>query len=120
MIKKKRKKPKIVKKERIYKYYVDTLYEGGLQKVLVEAEGKKEVVMVSRSPLINAPISKRLLKKSDEGVLCDTFEEAKKEMMKYKTKRIKYHKQKIEELEADRKRFKVMKEDDCKDKYAHF
>jgi len=99
MIRKKKSTIKRKTKEKIYKYLVSYKFDGDVQKVIVEQEGKKEAIIRMKSWLGGKTIiGNRILKETNTHSLCSTIEEANIKYKQYILKRIKYHKEIIKNL----------------------
>lgn len=102
MIRKKKVKiKKIVRKKKtpkVYKYLVNYRFDGDMQKVLVEKEGKNEA-MIRMKPIFGTGlIGNRIFKVTDTHILCDTIEEANIKLIEYLYRAIKRHKNEIRDI----------------------
>lgn len=98
---KKPKPPKIVRKKKIpkiYKYLVNYKFDGDLQKVLVEKEGKKEALIRMKGIFGNTIIGDRIVKETETHSLCDTLKEAQIKLIKHMNKSIIRHKNEIRSI----------------------
>ena len=97
----KKKKSKIIKKvkpEKIYKYLVNFRFDGDLQKVLVEKEGKVEAFLKVKPMFGGGLINVRIFKDTDSHCLCDTKEEANNKLIECIIRGIKRKKDEIRNL----------------------